>query len=214
MVWNCQKVDVNTSVKTWMLKRLFDIVVSLLGIVLLMPIGLFIACLILIFSGWPVFFIQRRIGKNRKPFYLIKFRTMTVKQTARMGEFDAGNSSRVTSIGNILRKTKLDELPQLFNVLKGEMSFVGPRPEVEKWVNIYTERWDKVLSVVPGITDNASLEFRDEENLLRQSNHPEKTYLEDVLPQKLNYYEKYVDNRTLKGDVKLIFKTIYYCLFK
>ncbi len=197
-----------------MLKRIFDFSIALIGIIVLMPLGLLIAILITISSGWPVFFIQKRVGKNRKPFKLYKFRTMTIKKTARDGLFDAGDTSRVTVIGRFLRKLKLDELPQLMNVLIGDMSLVGPRPEVEKWVGIYTERWDKVLTVVPGITDNASIEFRDEEDLLQNSDHPEKTYKEKVLPQKLKYYENYVDNQSLMGDVKLIFKTIYYCIFK
>jgi len=196
------------------MKRFLDIVVSLLGIISLFPIGLVLSLLIVLNSGWPVFFIQKRVGKNREPFKLFKFRTMKVNNSAKYGDFDAGDTSRVTAIGRVLRKLKLDELPQLINVLKGEMSLVGPRPEVERWVIVYTERWDKVLTVVPGITDNASIEFRDEEDLLSNSDHPDITYKEEVLPRKLSYYENYVDNHSFIGDLKLIVKTIYYCIFK
>ncbi|TAJ12117.1 sugar transferase [Marinilabiliaceae bacterium JC017] len=197
-----------------MLKRVFDIFLALAGIIILTPLGVVISILIVLNSGLPVFFIQNRVGQHKKGFRLIKFRTMIVRDSAKFGSFDVGDSSRVTGIGSILRKLKLDELPQLFNVLKGEMSLVGPRPEVEKWVAVYPERWEKVLSVVPGITDNASIEFRREEDLLSLSDQPEKTYKEVVLPQKLQYYEDYVDNQSFGGDIKLIFKTIYFSLFK
>lgn len=133
---------------------------------------------------------------------------MRVLKAASDGTFEPGKNSRITSVGKVLRKTKLDELPQLFNVLIGNMSFVGPRPEVETWVRAFPERWEKILSVKPGITDNASLVFRFEEYILAKSPDPEKTYREKILPEKLKLYELYIDNHSLTGDFKLIVKTI------
>ena len=132
---------------------------------------------------------------------------------AEQGSFDAGATDRITGIGKILRKTKIDELPQLFNVLRGEMSFVGPRPEVQKWVSIYPERWEKILTVRPGITDNASIEFRNEEEILAASENPEKTYRDVILPLKLTFYESYVDNHSIAGDLYIIWKT-FIALFR
>lgn len=123
--------------------------------------------------------------------------------------FTPGDLSRITAVGRILRKTKLDELPQLYNILKGEMSLVGPRPEVEKWVDTYPKIWEYVLRVRPGLTDNASIEFRDEEKILALSENPEKTYKEQILPRKLELYVNYVDNHSFTGDIKLILKTLY-----
>ncbi|GAO28538.1 bacterial sugar transferase [Geofilum rubicundum JCM 15548] len=134
---------------------------------------------------------------------------MTVVKEAASGSFDAGDSSRVTRVGRWLRKSKIDELPQLWNVLVGDMSLVGPRPEVQKWVAVYPERWQVVHSVRPGITDNASIEFRNEEALLATSDAPETTYKEVVLPQKLALYENYVRQNSFLGDIRIIFKTIW-----
>jgi lipopolysaccharide/colanic/teichoic acid biosynthesis glycosyltransferase len=195
-------------------KRIFDLFISIVALVLVIPLFCVIGLAIKLNSKGPVLFKQERIGKNGIPFILFKFRSMTVLEVASKGIFEPGNVSRVTRVGKLLRKTKLDELPQLINVLKGEMSLVGPRPEVKKWVDAYPDRWMKVLSVTPGITDNASIEFRSEEELLIQSEQPEKTYLEQVLPRKLTVYEHYVDNHSLTGDLKLIFKTVFYCVFK
>jgi lipopolysaccharide/colanic/teichoic acid biosynthesis glycosyltransferase len=189
-------------------KRVFDLVVSVISISLLIPFTVIISVLIILDSGFPVFFIQKRVGRDRKLFDLYKFRTMTVLKGTEKGSFDAGNSSRVTRVGKILRKTKLDELPQFLNVLKGDMSLVGPRPEVEKWTKVYPQKWDRVLSVMPGITDNASIEFRDEEEMLAESEDPEDTYRNFILPIKLKLYEKYVDNHSLKGDVKILINTV------
>lgn len=124
------------------------------------------------------------------------------------GSFDAGDNSRITPFGQFLRKTKLDELPQLFNVLKGDMSIVGPRPEVKHWTEVYPEKWKIVHSVKPGITDNASIEFRNEEEILAQSNDPIKAYREEILPRKLDLYVDYVNNRSFMGDIVIIFRTI------
>ncbi len=195
-------------------KRAFDVSVSVTGLVLLFPLFSLIGLAIKIAGKGPVLFRQRRIGKNGKPFLLLKFRTMEVSDDAGNGSFDAGDQSRVTPLGRFLRKFKIDELPQMINVLKGEMSLVGPRPEVEKWVAAYPERWRKVLSVMPGITDNASIAFRNEEEFLCRSAEPEKMYRDNVLPLKLTLYEEYVDNHSFSGDLAVLFKTFFCCVFK
>jgi len=195
-------------------KRSFDLFISIAVLILLIPLFVIIGIAIKLNDKGRVFFIQERIGKNGKPFRLYKFRSMSELKAASNGYFEPGNVSRVTGIGKILRKTKMDELPQFINVLKGEMSLVGPRPEVRKWVEVYPERWSKILSITPGITDNASIEFRNEEELLVKSECPEKTYKELILPHKLDLYEKYIDNHSFTGDINLIIKTVYCCIFK
>ncbi|HBG87082.1 MAG TPA: hypothetical protein DDW62_05970 [Marinilabiliaceae bacterium] len=192
-----------------MMKRLFDFVSSLCGILILSPLFVILAFAVVIDTGFPVFFLQKRVGLYGRPFFIYKFRTMTLLKDASQGSFDAGDSRRVTPVGRVLRRTKLDELPQLWNVLRGDMSLVGPRPEVQKWVDVYPERWSRVLSLRPGITDNASLEFRNEEELLAASSNPEKTYRDEVLPRKLDLYEGYVQNHSLAGDLRIIFRTIF-----
>jgi len=166
------------------------------------------------FNDYPFFFIQYRIGKDNRPFKIIKFRTMHHMKDEACNIFQPGGRDRITRLGCHLRKLKLDELPQLINILKGEMSFVGPRPEVEKWVNAYPERWNKVLTVKPGLTDNASILFRNEEEILANSPDPEKTYREEILPKKLDLYEEYVDKHSFLGDLKIIGRTIHCVLFK
>jgi lipopolysaccharide/colanic/teichoic acid biosynthesis glycosyltransferase len=195
------------------LKRIFDFTVSLVSLVLLSPFFILIAAGIIIFDSRPVLFRQMRVGVNGSGFLLNKFRTMCVVRAAASGTFDAGDTSRITKIGAFLRKTKLDELPQLWNVFKGDMSFVGPRPEVRKWVDIYPERWAKVLTVKPGITDPASIYYRNEEELLAQADDPVACYRDQILPHKLDLYEEYVRTRTFWGDIFLIFKTIMLVLF-
>jgi lipopolysaccharide/colanic/teichoic acid biosynthesis glycosyltransferase len=196
------------------MKRFFDIFVSLIGLLLLLPLFIIIGLLIKRNDGGPIFFTQKRVGKYGKFFILYKFRSMSISESAKGGVFEPGNFSRITSIGKFLRKTKLDELPQLYNVLKGEMSLVGPRPEIEKWVLIYPERWEMILSVKPGITDNASIMFRSEESLLAKSSDPELTYKEIILPKKLEFYEEYVANHSFFNDLKLILKTFFYIIYK
>jgi lipopolysaccharide/colanic/teichoic acid biosynthesis glycosyltransferase len=191
------------------MKRVFDILFSSLGLLLLIPLFLIIGLLIKLDDKGNIFFTQIRVGNNGKLFKLYKFRTMSIPESVREGEFEPGDRSRVTAAGRLLRKTKLDELPQLINVLSGKMSFVGPRPEVEKWVAVYPERWKRILSIKPGITDNASIVFRNEEYLLSESDDPEKTYKEIILPRKLDLYEEYVINHSFFGDINLIFKTIF-----
>lgn len=196
------------------MKRVFDLIASFFGLLFLIPFFLIIGILIKSEDKGPVFFKQKRVGENGRLFILYKFRTMRDPVSAKEGRFEPGNISRITSVGKFLRKTKLDELPQLINVLKGDMSVVGPRPEVEKWVAIYPEKWKLVLSVKPGITDNSSIVFRNEESLLAESADPEKTYREIILPKKLDLYEDYVVNNSFFNDIKLIFKTLFFVIFK
>lgn len=133
---------------------------------------------------------------------------MKINKTSNNNNFEPGNTTRVTKTGKYLRKTKLDELPQLYNVLKGDLSLVGPRPEVRRWVDVYPERWAKIHSIRPGITDNASILFRNEEEILSESADPEQTYMEIILPTKLDLYENYLKNHSFFGDIKLILKTV------
>jgi len=156
-----------------MAKRCFDIVASALGLLLISPLLLVVAAAIWVTDGLPVLFRQRRVGWRGRTFCLYKFRTMRVAERTELGSFHAGDSSRVTRLGRLLRKTKVDELPQLWNVLRGDMSLVGPRPEVEKWTAVYPRRWEVVHQMRPGITDPASVEFRDEEELLATSPDPD-----------------------------------------
>jgi len=191
-----------------MAKRLFDIIVSCLGLFFLSPVLLIVAGMILIADGSPILFRQIRVGRNGTNFKLNKFRTMTISQHALKGSFEAGNKNRITRLGAFLRKTKIDELPQLWNVLIGDMSIVGPRPEVRQWVDAYPERWAKVLTVQPGITDPASIYYRNEEDLLAQADDPEEYYRDHILPHKLDLYEEYVMTRSFYGDICLVLKTI------
>ncbi len=190
------------------MKRTVDTIIAFSGLILLLPLFIIISMFIWSHDGGPVFFVQQRIGKKFKPFKLYKFRSMRMLHVDREGRFEPGNTSRVTSIGAFIRRTKLDELPQLINVLKGDMSLVGPRPEVEKWVNHYPERWSKVLTVKPGITDNASVLFRHEESLLAKAADPEKVYREVILPKKLDLYEAYISHHTLWYDFIIMMRTI------
>jgi len=190
------------------MKRLLDSTSALFGLVLLGPVLMAVWIAIVLETGLPGLFRQQRVGRSGCEFYLFKFRTMTVKQGTEHGSFDAGRSTRVTRIGKLLRKSKLDELPQLWNVLTGDMALVGPRPEVRKWVAVYPDRWATVLTVRPGITDPASIVYRDEEEILARSVDPERTYREEILPHKLILYEEYVRSRSFWGDIGIIFKTL------
>ncbi|MBK8188049.1 MAG: sugar transferase [Cellvibrio sp.] len=190
------------------MKRFLDFMIASIGVIILIPVFIFLVLLLLAFQGRPVFFIQERVGLNGVTFTLYKFRTMENCSRSRLGSFDIGNTSRVTKIGRILRATKLDELPQLFNVLAGDMSLVGPRPEVRKWVDVYPARWAYIHTVRPGITDPASIKYRNEETLLSQSANPEETYRFIILPQKLSIYEAYINSRSTIGDVKIILATL------
>jgi lipopolysaccharide/colanic/teichoic acid biosynthesis glycosyltransferase len=202
------------------MKRIFDMVCSFVGLILLSPVLGVVAACILVGDGWPVLFRQTRVGRYGRPFVLFKFRTMRAPDSrGRISDlgrpmsetgatFDAGNRSRVTRVGRVLRKWKLDELPQLWNVLNGEMSLVGPRPEIHQWVEAYPEQWARVLTVQPGITDPASIEFRNEEELLARADDPQRHYREVILPRKLDLYEAYVRTRSFFGDVGIILRTL------
>jgi lipopolysaccharide/colanic/teichoic acid biosynthesis glycosyltransferase len=191
------------------LKRVLDFILSLIGIILLIPLFLLISFFIVFDSKGGVFYLQERIGLNGKPFMLIKFRTMR-KGSDKKGLLTIGEKdSRVTKFGYFLRKHKLDELPQLFNVFIGQMSFVGPRPEVAKYVALYNEKQKLVLSVRPGITDRASILYFSESEKLAKSSDPEKTYIEEIMPVKLKINLEYINNRSVSKDFKLMFSTFF-----
>lgn len=189
-------------------KRIFDIISSLIVIILFSWLFIIISIWILIDSRGGIFYKQIRVGKNGKEFNLLKFRSMRTGAD-KSGQLTIGNDSRVTTVGRFIRKFKIDEFPQLINILKGEMSVVGPRPEVPKYVAMYSAEQKKVLSVLPGLTDYASLEYLDEQKVLGASSDPEKTYVEEVMPKKLGLNLKYILERRFSLDIMLIFKTIY-----
>lgn len=189
------------------MKRLTDIVLSLMAIVLLSPVFLFISLYILLESRGGIFYRQQRIGKNSIAFTLFKFRTMR-PDAEKSGLISFGEGDpRITGAGQFLRKYKLDELPQLFNILRGDMSVVGPRPEVPKYVSLYSNDQLEVLSVRPGLTDFASLEYFEEGEILARSEDPEKTYIEEILPHKLSLGLKYVREQSFGTDMKIILRT-------
>ncbi|PHO12984.1 sugar transferase [Malaciobacter marinus] len=189
-------------------KRLFDIFATLIGGVLLLPFVVIIIIWIKVSSKGPLFYIQKRVGKDFNEFNLYKFRSMIIDAEKKGPSVTSGDDPRITKVGKFIRNTKIDELPQLINVLKGDMSLVGPRPEVMKFVKEKKEEYKKVLSVRPGITDNAAIEYRDEETIMKQYENKEKAYLEIVLPQKIKLYYFYIDNISFVNDVKLILKTL------
>lgn len=189
------------------MKRLFDIFFALIILLLFFPFGLIISFLIIIESRGGVFYRQERIGIDRKPFYLLKFRTMR-KDADKLGKLTVGmRDPRITRVGYFLRKTKLDEFPQFINVLRGDMSIVGPRPEVEEYVRLYNEEQLKVLSVRPGITDFASLKYFKENELLGQSKNPQQTYIDEIMPAKLKLNIDYIENRNPLTDLSIMWKT-------
>ena len=189
------------------MKRIFDILFSLIVLAVFLPFGIVIALIILLTSKGGVFFVQERIGRHEKPFGLLKFRTMR-KDADKLGKLTVGmRDPRITGIGYFLRKYKLDEFPQFINVLLGSMSVVGPRPEVKEYVDLYTPAQKQVLNVKPGITDYASLEYFEENELLGKSTDPRKTYIEEVMPAKLELNKKYASNPSIGQDVKIVWKT-------
>src|SRR5271157_5262971 len=190
-----------------MAKRVFDLVIALLGLIVLLPVLAIVAVLVQWSSPGPAQFRQIRVGRGGRDFVLLKFRTMTVQSDSETGSFDPGDGSRVTKLGRFLRATKLDELPQLWNVIRGDMALVGPRPEVRKWVEVNPERWAIVHEVRPGITDPAAIVYRDEEKILANVAEPELFYREQILPRKLDLYVEYVKARTFWGDVKILGRT-------
>jgi lipopolysaccharide/colanic/teichoic acid biosynthesis glycosyltransferase len=191
-----------------MLKRLFDILFSFVGLIVLIPVFIIISIAVILDSKGSIFYRQIRVGRNNRDFTLLKFRTMRTGSDSgsllTVGEDDP----RITKTGSFLRKYKLDELPQLFNVLKGDMSIVGPRPEVRKFVDMYNDRQKQVLKVRPGLTDYASLKYINENEVLSKYDDPEKAYIEIVMPEKLELNLKYVNENSFTTDLGIIFKTL------
>lgn len=190
------------------MKRLFDIIFSLSLLILFSPLLILLALLVGLESKGGVFYKQQRVGLNNKDFYILKFRSMKVGSDKK-GELTLGNSDdRITKSGKFIRKYKFDELPQLFNILKGEMTLVGPRPEVRRYVALYNKEQLKVLTVKPGLVDYSSLKFSDESSLLEKQKDPEKFYIEQLMPEKLNLSLQYIKEQSFLLDLKIIFKTI------
>lgn len=190
-----------------MLKRIFDIISSLFGLILLSPFMIIIAILIKLDSKGPVFFKQVRVTKNGREFKIFKYRTMKVGSD-KYSQITVGKDSRITKVGDFLRKYKLDEIPQLINVLIGDMSLVGPRPEVPKYVALYTEEQREILKVRAGITDYASIEFSNENDILANETDPEKAYIEKIMPRKIELNKKYLSEISVMTDIKIILLTI------
>ncbi len=189
------------------MKRIFDVFISVTVLIFFFPFGIILSLLISLSSKGGVFYLQRRIGKNKKPFFLIKFRSMRL-DSDKKGKLTIGmKDNRITKIGLFIRKFKLDEFPQFINVIKGDMSIVGPRPEVAEYVKLYTKEQQRIFKVKPGITDYASLEYFKENEILANSKNPEKTYTEEIMPKKIALNYKYLDNPTLLNDLKIILKT-------
>lgn len=191
-----------------MRQRLLDLLLAVpMLLVALLPL-LLIAVAIVVTDGFPVLFRQTRVGRGGREFTLLKFRSMRGAPRNASGGFEPGQTSRVTGIGKLLRRTKLDELPQLLNVIRGDMSVVGPRPEVPRWTTVHEEMWRVVLSVRPGLTDPASLTFADEEAILAAASDPEAAYRDEVLPRKLRIASEYARTRTVLGDLRIIAATV------
>ena len=188
-------------------KRVFDISVSLVALIVSAPIFLVAALAIRLESRGPALFFQTRVGQNAEPFLLVKLRTMHVRTQQDSAPFEAGRKDRITRVGGILRSTKLDELPQFWNVLVGDMSVVGPRPEVPEWTAVYVPEWREVLRAKPGITDPASIEWRHEEEVLSKCDDPNAYYHDVVLPRKLKLYRQYVETQSLSEDIRIIGRT-------
>lgn len=189
-------------------KRIFDFLFSLVGLLLVSPLLILIGLAIRLSDGGRAIFVQKRMGSGMQPFNFYKFRTM-IENADQKGPLVTGSSdNRITPVGRILRKYKLDELPQLLNVLKGEISLVGPRPEVEKYVNHFEKEYREVLVIKPGITDYAALAYRNEEEILKQYDDPHQAYVEKILPAKIELYKKYMNDISLSTDLKLIARTI------
>jgi lipopolysaccharide/colanic/teichoic acid biosynthesis glycosyltransferase len=191
------------------MKRVFDLVASFAVLLIVWPILLGISLAIALETRGGVFYRQIRVGKNAREFLLFKFRSMAANSD-KSGQLTVGeNDNRITKVGYILRKTKLDEVPQLLNILLGDMSVIGPRPEVPKYVALYTEMQKKVLSVRPGLSDYASLEYMKENELLAKSDNPEQTYINEIMPEKLALNLRYIKEQSLLVDFKIIFATVF-----
>jgi lipopolysaccharide/colanic/teichoic acid biosynthesis glycosyltransferase len=190
-------------------KRIFDVATSIIGLIVLLPFFIIIAILIKLNDKGPIFYKQKRMGQNFKPFELLKFRTMVVNADKIGPAVTKDGDPRITKIGKFLRKTKLDELPQLWNVIRGDMSIVGPRPEVEKYIQYYEDDYKEILKVRPGITDYATIKFRNEEEILSKYNDTESAYIKYVLPEKIKLYKTYIKEIGFFTDLKIIFWTLW-----
>lgn len=197
------------SKSTLALKRIFDIFVSAVALIILSPFFLIIALIIIVGSPGPVFFLQERVGKNSIPFKIIKFRTMITDAEKYGKQLTVGNDARITKIGKLLRATKLDELPQLINIFIGSMSFVGPRPEVPRYVALYNNQQKTILSVKPGLTDLASIEYRHESERLAEAEDPEHTYIHEIMPHKIELNQKYIATISVFHDIIILCKTVW-----
>ncbi len=213
-----EKIDYKKIVKRKWFKRfcirVFDLIVSFIALLFLALPFMLISFAIVCDSKGGAFFKQVRVGKNGKEFKIMKFRTMVTNAEAKGLQISTSGDSRITKVGKFLRKTKIDELPQLFNVFVGQMSFVGPRPEVPKYVAMYNEEQRNVLLVKPGITDEASIVFRDENTILENAEDTETAYINEIMPVKLNLNLKYIRKMGLFYNVKIIFKTVFAVLKK
>ncbi|PYJ68343.1 MAG: sugar transferase [Verrucomicrobia bacterium] len=192
-----------------MMKRMFDIVVAAAALVVLFPLLVLSALLIKLDSPGPIFFKQERIGRNFRPFWIYKFRTMAQDAPARGGLVTIGEDARVTRVGRLLRKSKIDEIPQLTNILRGDMTLVGPRPEVRQYVELFRRDYEEILQVRPGLTDLASLKYRDEAALLGKAANPEDEYRTRVLPDKIRLAKDYLRRSSFLFDLGLILKTLF-----
>ena len=194
------------------IKRVCDFILSLIGIIVLSPIFIIVSIAIKLDSRGKILFLQKRVGRYGKEFNIYKFRTM-VSNAEKLGkQITVGNDNRITKVGAFIRKYKIDELPQLFNVLKGDMSLVGPRPEVPKYVKLYSDEQKKVLNVRPGITDMASLRYKDENEILGKVDNPEEYYINVIMKDKLNLNLEYIEKSNIFFDLYLIIKTVVKCI--
>ncbi len=191
-----------------MIKRLFDVVVAAIGLLVLLPIFGVVAILIKLDSSGPVFFRQERMGRGFRSFSVYKFRTMVKDAPLKGGPITFGDDPRVTRLGRLLRKSKVDELPQLVNVLKGDMSLVGPRPEVRRYVEMFSRDYEEILRIRPGITDLASLRYRNEAEILGKATNPEEEYVQRILPEKIQLAREYIKHSSFSFDLLLIAKTL------
>jgi len=195
------------------MKRIFDLFFSFSALIFLPPLFVIVSILIKFDSQGSVFFKQPRVGYKGRRFYIYKFRTMAKDAEKKEIKLTSSHDSRITKIGKILRKYKIDEVPQLINILKGEMSFVGPRPELPEYVELFRKDYEYILNAKPGITDFASIKFRDESKLIKNSENAEDIYTKEILPQKIELNKKYIKERSFSLDIYLIFLTLFY-LFK
>ncbi len=191
-----------------MIKRAFDIAIAATGLIALLPVMAVVAVLIKCDSHGPVFFKQRRMGRGFRDFLIYKFRTMKQESELTGRLITIGEDPRITRVGRLLRKTKIDELPQLINVLKGEMSLVGPRPELPRFVELFRSEYAEILTVRPGITDLASLKYQDEAKLMGQFTNPEEEYVRSILPDKIRLAKEYIDRSSMFFDLSLILRTL------